>query len=164
MTLEIFPATMQEHDTLLRNLYQFYLYEFTRFVEGYVTAGGRFEESDLDDCWKRGRQIFLAKVGEHYAGFAILDEDTPSRFVEGERVRYMLEFFIMAYFQGKGFGEQFARFCFDRFPGKWEVAELIENVNAQHFWRKIIGRYTGGQYQEKLIHDGRIVLQYFKTP
>lgn len=163
MNLELIPATAQEHDTLLRNLYQFYLYEFSRLVEGYLTPAGRFEESDLDGCWTRkGTHVFLVRVNEHPAGFAIIDEQiNPDG--SGEVRYYMREFFIMAQFQGRGIGEKVAHDCFNRFPGLWKVSQIIENVNAQHFWRKIITRYMGAKPNEATLNDGRAIAQYFDT-
>ncbi|MCU0514116.1 MAG: GNAT family N-acetyltransferase [Anaerolineae bacterium] len=159
----ILPATRQEHDTLLRNLYQFYTYEYTRFMPWHVSAGGRFHESDLDGCWEEGTQIFLLWQEAHPAGFAIIEVDVASETLPDVRVRYMLEFFIMAACQRQGLGEHLARFCFDRLPGRWEVTELKENTAAQAFWRKCIGRYTGGRYEEAWLDEGAVLLQQFDT-
>src|SRR5215813_8577167 len=100
---------MLEHDTLLRNLYQFYMYEFSRFMDWRVTGGGRFEESDLDGCWeKNGRQVFLIKADGHVAGFAIVDVRVPSPIIPGEIIMEMVEFFILGGSQRKGVGAQAA--------------------------------------------------------
>lgn len=48
----------------------------------------------------------------------------------------------------RGFGKRFAWQVFDRFAGHWVVEEMRENLPAQRFWRKIIGEYTGGKFQE----------------
>jgi len=47
----------------------------------------------------------------------------------------------------RGVGEHVARTVFDRFRGRWEVSELRENTAAQSFWRRVIGRYTGGNFR-----------------
>ena len=52
---------------------------------------------------------------------------------------------------------------FDAFPGKWEVTQLASNVEAQKFWRRVIGEYTGGRYEETPRPDGRGVMQRFDT-
>ncbi len=54
----------------------------------------------------------------------------------------------MQKYRRRGVGEYVATRLFDMFPGTWEVGEIASNVNAQAFWRKVIGRYKGGQYQE----------------
>jgi predicted acetyltransferase len=50
---------------------------------------------------------------------------------------------------------------FDAFPGRWEVAETARNVEAQAFWRAVIGRYTRGRYEELPRPDGNGVVQRF---
>jgi predicted acetyltransferase len=42
---------------------------------------------------------------------------------------------------------------FNRFPGRWEVAQLEANTAAQAFWRRVIGDYTGGDYTERWVDD-----------
>jgi predicted acetyltransferase len=155
MKVELTAATMEEHDTLLRNLYQFYMYEFSHFMEWRVTGGGRFEETDLDGCWeKKGRLVFLIKADGQVAGFAIVDVNVPSPMIPGEIIMEMVEFFIMGGFQRQGVGQEAAVTLFNRFPGKWEVFELKKNVNAQHFWRAIIGTYTSSQFTEVTLKSG----------
>jgi predicted acetyltransferase len=58
------------------------------------------------------------------------------------------EFFVMRKYRHKGVGEYVAHHLFDRFPGVWEVSEMVQNVPAQAFWRKVIDRYTGGRFIE----------------
>ena len=58
-------------------------------------------------------------------------------------------------------GTEVARRVFDRYPGKWEVTQLTRNVDAQAFWRRVIGAYTGGRYEERPRPDGRGVMQRF---
>ena len=41
-----------------------------------------------------------------------------------------------------------ARHVWDRFPGRWQVREIAANTPAHAFWREIIGRYTGGRFEE----------------
>lgn len=58
------------------------------------------------------------------------------------------EFFVLRKFRGAGVGERIARQLFDRFRGRWEVQRLARNTPALAFWRKVIGRYTDGRFQE----------------
>jgi hypothetical protein len=46
----------------------------------------------------------------------------------------------------------------------WAVSELERNLPAQAFWRKVIGRYSEGNYTEKPLEDGSGVIQFFNTP
>lgn len=38
---------------------------------------------------------------------------------------------------------------FARFPGRWQVAVLRNNLPAQAFWRATIGTISGGAYEER---------------
>ena len=91
-----------------------------------------------------GRSAFLLKVGDEPAGFVLLETtgtQPQTQFSFGE-------FFIMRKFRRRGFGQQVAHRIFDRFRGRWEVRQVIQNTPATVFWRKVIGRYTGGKYYE----------------
>jgi predicted acetyltransferase len=162
MNIEIVRATPRD-DTTLRNLYQLYIYEFTRFMtHWHVNYAGRFTEDDLDEIWtKPQRQSFIVKVDNELAGFAIVDNGVPAVNSDEQNAVIMEEFFIMAAFQARGIAEQVATRLFDMFPGKWEVFELEKNVRAQRFWQRTIERYTKGQFHEALSRDGRGVVQFF---
>lgn len=142
MEIQIEAGDKAQHDTILRNLYQFYLYEFSRFGEAWrVEADGRFEESDLEGCWEDDhRRIFLIRVDQALAGFAICDLNLPD--TDGSTVHEVSEFFVMPPYQKQGVGEYAARWLFDQFRGRWEIAIVDSNVGALHFWRRVLGRYT----------------------
>ena len=42
---------------------------------------------------------------------------------------------------------------FERFPGPWQVGQIIENVAAIAFWRKVISRYTHDNFQEHSLDN-----------
>lgn len=161
--IEIRRATMREHDTLLRNVYQFYLYEYSTFMTDWrVLAGGRFYETDLDGIWTdKGRHVFLIYADDDLAGFAFIEEVAKSYLTGEAQIIFMEEFYILSYFQKQGVGEKAAGLLFDHFPGKWEVSELPQNVRAQAFWRKVIGRYTNDNFREITIPEKDYVVQMF---
>jgi predicted acetyltransferase len=153
-----------EDETTFRNLYQFYLYEFSIMVGFDTNYGGQFPQDDLDGCWTDSkRRPFLVKVDGKWAGLAIVEVGIESYHTDSKDVVYMSEFFIMGAYQKKGIGERVATYLFDHFPGKWEVSEIKQNVNALAFWRKIIGRYTGDNYREKVKDNGTIVQLFENT-
>jgi predicted acetyltransferase len=154
--IAVLPAALDD-ETTLRNLFQFYEYEFSRFMGWLTTSAGKFYEIDLDGCWTDpNRHPFLIRVDGNPAGFAIIDMQATSAITGEANVIEMREFFILAALQGQGIGAYAAAYLFDQFPGKWEVFELLKNVDAQPFWRKVIGRYTNNQYHEAVYeaHDG----------
>jgi predicted acetyltransferase len=52
-------------------------------------------------------------------------------------------------------GAEAARQVFDRFSGRWQVAQIPENSAAMLFWRKGIECYTGGKYNEVVADSQR---------
>jgi predicted acetyltransferase len=133
---------------VLRNLYQLYEYEFSRFDPTDVNEHGLFDSPRyFDHYWtEAGRYPFLIRVDGKLAGFAFVQE--YSYVGAGEGTHCIAEFFVMPKYRRQGVGEFVASELFGRFPGRWEVAEMEANVEAQQFWRKVIGRFTGDNYEE----------------
>jgi predicted acetyltransferase len=150
MGIKLVRASAESHDTVLRNLYQFYLYEFSRFTDEWrVLADGRFAETDLETCWDDPyRRIFLIEVDDALAGFAIVDVGIPVEAGSEETVNELAELFVMPPYQRRGLGEQVACQLFDQFRGRWELFIVETNAAALSFWRKVIERYTGNLFTE----------------
>jgi predicted acetyltransferase len=165
MSLQLTPADPQQHNELLRNLWELYLYEYSRFTRYQVMPNGRFQHLDVHKVFFPApyRHAYIATVEDAIAGFAIVDAGIDSHFTGAVDVMYMSEFFVIASFQGLGIGEQMAVRLFDQFPGDWEVYEMQGNTNAQHFWRKVIGRYTNGSYRETAYPEFEGIVQQFRS-
>jgi predicted acetyltransferase len=143
----------------MRNLMHLYLYDFSEMDGADVNARGLFEDEYLDRYWiEPGRHPFLVRVDGQLAGFALvrvgshyLADDDPRT----SATRCIAEFCVLRKYRRRGIGERVAVMLFDLFPGRWEVAEIAQNTNAQAFWRKVIDRYVQGQYEEIVIdHNG----------
>lgn len=98
----------------------------------------------------------------------ILDEQQPAGFAVVIRedadagVDYRLaEFFIARPRRRRGIGRAAARLLFDRFAGRWLVAEDAANHEAIAFWRNVLAGYTRGDYRERTGHGE--VRQYFSS-
>lgn len=161
MQIEILETTIADKP-LLSNLYQYYMYDFSHLVDDMdLLEDGRYSIDDLNGYWIDPRtHVFLVKVDGKVAGFALIDEPSPG---DTEKFIDMAEFFILRKFRKSGVGEYFARQMFDRFRGKWRVSEIHTNTGAINFWRKVIGRYTNNQFEEKawVGQTLRGVKQYF---
>lgn len=149
MPLEIIETTI-DHKTIVSNLYQFYLYDFSEMVGFAVEADGRYEESDLEGCWVEPHiHTFLLKVDGEWAGFSLIFEPHFSKYHNQLIDHYeMAEFFVMRKYRKHGIGAAFAKALFDRYRGKWRVAELAANTYALKFWRRVIGDYTRGEFED----------------
>ncbi|MFD1887653.1 GNAT family N-acetyltransferase [Paenibacillus wenxiniae] len=158
LALELVPRSKKR---IIREMMQFYLYDFTYYLNIELTDKGRFPEyPDLDEFWSRpGRKFpYLIYSGFHIAGFALVD-----RLDNGEADYYMTEFFILHKYRRSGVGTWAACELFRRYPGRWKVTQVSNNLAAQTFWRRIIGEYTEEQYVEKLEPDHGGPSQYFNS-
>lgn len=141
---------------VLQNLFELYEHDFSEMTGDDVGPDGRFARADFwDGVWQRpGAHHFLLKVDGRWAGFAWLVTGLSYVTPDADCV-WMDEFFILRKFRRRGWGERLATRLFDRFPGVWEVGEIPANTPAQAFWRRIIGRYTGGDFREVVLDDER---------
>ena len=155
----------EEHRPVLEQLAQLYQYDFTEHAHGDVGEDGRFPYINLDDFFAHGvRHACLVRVDGKLAGFALAYEGEAFR-DPNETTWWMDEFFVMRKYRKRGVGERVATQLFDDLGGTWEVGQVITNVEAQAFWRRVIDRYTGGDYEEFELDDERWrgPVQYFRA-
>jgi predicted acetyltransferase len=143
-----------EDQPRLDALLELYVYDFSALLGIDVGDDGRFRAPPLDEYFTDPRRhAFLIRVDGKLAGFALVQQ--RSRLSGDEAVCDMAEFFVMRRYRRRGVGERVAAWLFDRFAGPWEVREKPENEAATAFWRRAIGRYTGGRFEELLLGDER---------
>jgi predicted acetyltransferase len=149
VNIELIEAQLVEK-AVLRQLMELYLYDFSDIDRADVNEQGLFEYKRLDSYWREaGRHPFLFRVDGHWAGFALVcrftcfpDNDLPTQAIA--------EFFVMRKYRRRGLGRRMAQELFAHFPGRWEVAEMQQDLSAQAFWRRVIGDFTGRRFEE---HD-----------
>jgi predicted acetyltransferase len=148
--IEATPA----HRELLANLMQLYAYDWSELVPLDVDALGRFAEQPLDAYWVDAwRHPFVIESDGNIAGFALVLG--KSRLSARDDVFDMAEFFVMRRFRRQRVGRAAATLLFDRFAGRWEVRQRRENAAASSFWRRVIGDYTRGDFEEVDWNDER---------
>jgi predicted acetyltransferase len=152
MNYELIKATINDKE-ILKNLMQFYFYDFSEYVEAHLEENGLFGAYKyLDEYWTEDSRFpYLVKLNGSYAGFALV------RLVHSEEKTYysIAEFFIMKKYRRTGLGKLVAHDIFNLYKGQWEVFQIEKNVPAQHFWRKVIDEYTNGAFTEKL-EEGQV--------
>ena len=136
MNFKLIKAS-QEYKDVIKNLMQFYIYDFSEYLKCDVEEDGLFGGYPcLEDYWKEGNHKFpyIIKKGERYVGFALV------RFIESEERNYfsIAEFFIMKKYRREGIGKAVAKQIFNLHKGQWEVYQKECNKPAQIFWNKII--------------------------
>jgi predicted acetyltransferase len=137
-----------EDDGVLAALLQLYVYDFSEMLGLDVGDDGRYGVPTIE-----GRDAFLIRVDGKLAGFAL--HAGKSRLTGKDGVHDVAELFVLQRYRRRGVGDQAARFLFDRFPGRWEVRQKAENTGAIAFWRRVIGRYTNGRFDEEVLADDR---------
>lgn len=150
---------------VLRRLMQLYLYDIGSPDGWDVGRDGLFGNAGrIERFWTEpGRHSFLIRVDGVLAGFALVRDGA---WFAGAGTREVSEFFVLRRFRRRGVGGRVATALFDMFPGRWEVVQMDSNAGAQAFWRAVIGRYTGGVFEdgERAGEYGRRRVQHFTTP
>jgi predicted acetyltransferase len=151
--ITIDPADAVERP-IIRHLMELYLYDFSEYDQADVGPSGLYEYPYLDHYWvEPERSPFLVRVDGKLAGFILVTQDNYLTVAKDCWV--MAEFFIMRKYRRQGIGA-FAAWCiFDRFPGAWQVGQIIENEPATAFWRKVIARYTHNDFMEHILNNDR---------
>lgn len=156
MNYEISKASLDNAETLT-NLMQFYIYDFSEFIEAHLEENGRFGDYPLNDYWTEDNHFpYLVRFNGNYAGFVLvkmIKEETKTYFS-------IAEFFIMKKYRRTGLGKSVAKDLFRFHKGNWEVFQLKKNEPAQLFWRNVIKEYTGGQFTER-VEEGKRITQEF---
>ncbi|WP_274650109.1 GNAT family N-acetyltransferase [Paenibacillus humicola] len=147
-----------EYKEVIRNLMQFYVYDFSEFEPCDVEADGLFGPYPyLEDYWKEEslRYPYVIKQNDKYAGFVLV------RLIESGERRYfsMAEFFMMKKYRKKGIGKSVAKQIFHLHKGQWEVFQLESNQPARIFWTKVIDEFTQGQFKAR-VENGRTIQEF----
>jgi len=149
MKIEVSPAAIDDK-ALIQRMMELYQYDLSEFEASDVDSHGCFGYSYLDHYWKeKARHPFIVRVDNKLAGFVLVNRHTYLP----ENEWSIAEFFIMRKYRRRGVGKVVAFHIFESFRGKWEVQQTAANAPAQHFWRKTIAEYTGGQYLETNLHN-----------
>lgn len=126
---------------------RFYVYDISEYTGWPVPADGLYECVDLAPYWaEEGANAFFIETAGERAGFAMVDRER----MFPETDFNVGEFFVLRKFKGRGIGRMAATALFDRFAGNWEVRQLPDNTGAIASWRKVIGGYAGGRFEEAL--------------
>ncbi len=158
MDFELLYASPDYKD-VISNLMQFYIYDFSPYVDYDVEEDGLFKAyPDLEDYWKETDSKFpyIIKKEDKYVGFALV------KTIHSEKDYFSIaEFFIMKKYRRQGIGKAVAEQLFNLHRGQWEVHQRDNNKPAQEFWYKVINEYTKGQFSECFENGRRI--QHFRS-
>ena len=150
--IEIIEAAAAEAPVVER-LLQLYQYDFSEIEGGVVDDTGTYRYTSLHGYWAEPEHhAFLVRVDGELAGLVLVKPAWPGLAEPGTRL--VDEFFVMRKYRRRGVGRDIAQRIFDRLPGKWVLQETPHNVAAQAFWRGVLGKYTGGRFEDVIV-EGR---------
>ena len=89
--------------------------------------------------------------GSEPVGFARVLREVASS--AQPRIDYRMgEFFVTRTRRRLGIGQSAVQLILSRFAGRWEITEYLRNTTAVSFWRRVVGSYTRGTYQEHIVN------------
>jgi predicted acetyltransferase len=140
----------EDEKSVLRQLLELYLYDFSEFDDNDVNAHGFYGYTYFDYYWtEETRHPFFIRVDEKLAGFVLINDYTYA--LEVGTARSMAEFFVMQKYRRKGIGKTIACQVFELFPGKWEVIQMGENAPSIQFWEGVVHEYTQGNFTKQAV-------------
>lgn len=150
-----FVKINQYNQEIFENLAQAYEAEFSNITKKLPNESGLFKIDIAPEHPWVGYLLFCQKKA---VGFCVAN-------VENE-IKDIAEFYIVPVMRKKNLGYKLAIKIFNKHPGKWQVRQIKEAIDARFFWQNIIKKYTKNKYEELEIQDeqwGIVTCQRFQT-
>ncbi|MBD7978434.1 GNAT family N-acetyltransferase [Serpens gallinarum] len=136
VTLELVP-TEREQMPLIRNLYQFYLYESSDWEQEDVEVDGRFyiHDEHLVRYWQEpGWSAQLLLVDGFIAGFLLIERSE----LPGVDALELADLFILKKYRRQGIGRALATQVLMSGEDNWLVRFYGQDEIALAFWRSVL--------------------------
>jgi predicted acetyltransferase len=148
-SLTVTRAAISEHP-LLQRMLELYQHDLSDIWDQDLDPNGEFGYA-LDPFWQDPNcAAYIFRVEGHPAGLALVDRSVK---VPGGDF-WMDQFFVMKKYRRQGVGSAAASVVFNAHVGQWQVGQMSDNLMAQTFWHRTIGRYTQNQYTEVQLTSG----------
>ncbi len=136
------------------NLSQSYEAEFSRMTHKLPNENGLYEITPCDAV----HQGFLLWLDYIPVGFALVNTSLS---------RYdITEFYVIPGKRKAGFGKYLAHWVFCRYPGNWQVRQILGADSAYQFWIQTIHEFSNGDFTDAKEPDsewGTVTVQRFKS-
>jgi predicted acetyltransferase len=134
---------------VMQRMGSYYVYDMSEYVGGEpgweFPDTGDYECDDFRPYFQDAlASPFFVRVEGELAGFAIVNCQGSTPDVDHN----MAQFFVHRKFKRRGVGMHAAHACFQRFRGIWDVMVIPQNAGAHAFWKRAIGDFTRGEFQE----------------
>ncbi|MEH6941965.1 GNAT family N-acetyltransferase [Bacillus sp. JJ722] len=146
---------------ILLNLYSLYLHDLSKYTNSIdLGPDGVFHFDGSDLFWEtEGITPYFIKYENSIVGFLLLIERP---FLKNESDYGINDIFILNKFRGKGLGKKVLEILFKEKHGEYFVIELVENVPAVSFWKKVYRQFNIEFVErEELIDDEPCLIQTF---
>ncbi|HEY6476131.1 MAG TPA: GNAT family N-acetyltransferase [Polyangia bacterium] len=137
-------------DPILRNLYQLYIHDMSEWLELEAGADGRFA-FDTGALWRGDVGVYLARIADSLAGFAVVSSAKP--WLGREAARDVKDFFVLRRHRREGVGRALAQHLWREVPGEWLVRVLAANRPALPFWRAAVRDLRGDDFDDSVAED-----------
>lgn len=160
-TITLTAAKTDAERQIVRNLFVGFFADLSQYDENLVVneyglptwkPSGLPGPTTLAECatinwWIRDKcDLYVIRADGTPAGFAIVLADRNHLVPDVEFE--LMDFYIAPKYRRQGVGSAAARQIFDTRRGAWQLFILEKNEPARRFWRKLVGEYTSGDFQE----------------
>ena len=146
----------------IRGIYRDYLFDLAPAATGLfplLADAGQRESEQADRLFADTQARVLAICyASDPVGFARISLRVPS-----PAGFSMADFFIARAWRRRGIGAEAVRLILDRFEGAWLITEHLRNDSAVQFWRHVVGGYTAGKYEERIV-NGEVQQRFASGP
>ncbi len=147
-----------EQKTVIANLLQYYLYDFSEFSPTEINSQGSFDYPYLDHYWRDpDRTPYLFCLDNRPMGFALVRVETDPG--NGEKWMDLAEFFVLRPYRRLGYGSTLAASVWNLHPDRWQVRLFETNKVAYPFWKRVIDDFTDGEFRES-AKDKEFVFEF----
>lgn len=137
----ILEKVEKDKENILKNLLEYYLYDFNVFYEDDLNENGRFEFVETSNyILKDNYEAFFIKVNNNYAGFILINNKTQFAKQPATRIE---EFWIMPKYRKGLFAFRVLQYVFSMYGGEKEFLILMENKR----WLKVIDYWIRKNYK-----------------
>ncbi len=153
-------VSTKEDSGVLRNLFQYYIYDMSKITGKGVSKSGEFSfnQAGLDKYWgNTDHWAYLIYMGEDIAGFCLV-----RKYPKEMEVYDIEQFFILNAFKSAGVGTYAYNKLMLNHPGKWLIRVLKENAGALRFWLHVVRGQVGGEYITALELDDDLEMHFIR--
>lgn len=147
---------------VLENLVHLYLHEISVYEPREIESDGMYRLDGMATWFDDDKKFpFFVRVKGKLAGFAMvrrLDSLAP------EPTYSLSHLFMLETYRQLGIGEEIARSLFDQFQGHWQVGVPQENKVGRQFCRRVLYRYTSGDFGEVRLKGFEGPVFVFRSP